>query len=247
MFERLMLPVNLANPSCFSKCRDDLRSMLSNYDVNLFPRPGQDHTSIFQVFEAFQNNSCHSQSLSQVFVCDGGCFKSRNALHLPGACEQSGWVNSARTVNFEYELTDASIQLFVDLQIAAKIRRGLTSRCDRCHGARTSSVLLLTPSPWLIIRIPPGVHPRPEISEVLEVRGETGLISYRLFGVVYYNSNHFVGVWANNDSSCWGYDGLARGGRPERLASAKPTTLRDYANCQIHIALYSFHGPTPIS
>ena len=127
MFDYLTIPTNTNDPTCFSKCRDDLRSMLSEYDGNFFPRPGQAPTSIIRVFEAFQTNSCRSQTLSQTLLCDGGCFEKRNALHLPGTCEQSGWANAVRSVNFEHGLSNAMIQLFVDLQIAAKTRRGLTS------------------------------------------------------------------------------------------------------------------------
>ena len=74
---------------------------------------------------------------------------------------------------------------------------------------------------------------------MLEIRGETGLMDYRLFGVAYYDSSHFVGTWKNKDSSHWGYDSLARGGQPERLGSADLTTHREYNGCEIHIALYA--------
>ena len=247
MFEYLEFPTNLTDPLCFSKCRDNLRLMLSDYNIDLFPRPGPQHTSIFRVFETFANSSCYSQTLSQTFVCSGGCSEMRDALYLPGACGQSGWTNAARTLDFEYTLSDATVQMFIDLQIGAKIRRGLTSPCDRCGGSRTSSVLLSNPSPWLIIRIPPNVRPRPQISEVLELRGVTGSMDYRLFGIVYYNGNHFIGAWTNEDGSCWGYDGLAHGGSPERLRSANLGMLREYNGCQVHIAVYSLCGSTPTS
>ena len=83
MFEYLEFPANLTNPSCFSECRDNLRSMLSEYDIGLFLRPGTSHTSILRVFEAFANNSCYSQTLSQAFICSGGCSETRDALYLP--------------------------------------------------------------------------------------------------------------------------------------------------------------------
>ena len=247
MFDCLMIPANLTDSSRFSKCRDDLRTMLSGYDAITFPRPGRDHTSIFQIFETFANNSSHSYTLSQVFTCSGGCSEIRNALFLPGACAQSNWTNAARRLGFEYGQNNASIQLFVDLQIAVKIRQGLTVRCQQCHGARTSSMVLMNPSPWLFVRIPPGVRPRPEPPQVLEIRGETGIISYRLSGIVYYNGDHFVGVWATKDGTCWGYDGLARGGHPVPLESADLPELREYSGCEIHIVLYSRECSTPSS
>ena len=121
MFEYLMIPANLSNPLYFSKCRDDLRSMLSVHDDHLFPRPSQEHMSIFQVFEVFENNSNHSQTLSQVFACDHGCFEKCNALHLPGTCQQSVWTNVARRVNLEYGLDNASIQIFIDCKLLRKL------------------------------------------------------------------------------------------------------------------------------
>jgi len=250
MFENLMLPENLSNPSSFAKYRDDLRSMLSRYNINMFPRPGREYTSIFEVFEAFVNNSHHSQTLVRIFVCDCGCFEMHSALHLPGACEQSVWTNAARVLNFEYTLTGASIQLFVDLQIAAKIRQGLASQCDQCGAARVPSIVLPNPSPWLFIRIPPNVFPRPEISTTLQIRGEAGLMNYQLFGIAYYDGNHFVGAWKAKDSSCWGYDGLARGGQPEQLGSADLARRQNYNGCETHIALYTLnlrHEHTPLS
>ena len=246
-FTYLMIPVNLTDPSCFSKCRDDLRSTLSDYDVTTFPRPGQAYTSIFKVFEAFANNSSHGYTLSQVFRCSSGCSEIRAAIYLPGVCSQSGWTNAARRVEFEYGHNRASIQLFLDLQIAAKVRRGLTARCEQCHGARTSSILLVNPSPWMFIKIPPGIRPRPEPLQILEIEGERGSVVYHLSGIVYYNSSHFVGVWANKDGSCWGYDGLAHGGRPEPLGSVNLSDLQEYSGCEIHIALYSYQPPTPLS
>ena len=247
MFEHLMIPANLTDSSCFSKCRDDLRAMLSDYDSAAFPRPGRDYTSIFQVFEAFANNSSYSYTLLQVFTCSGGCSKICDALHLPSACAQSSWTNAARRIRFEYRHSSASIQLFIDLQIAAKIKKGLTTRCEECHGARTSSIVLTNPSQWLFIRIPPGVQPRPEPPQVLEIRGEMGLMNYRLSGIVYYNGDHFVGVWANRNGLCWGYDGLAHGGRPRLLESADLTELREYSGCEIHIVLYSREQSTSLS
>ena len=247
MFEDLIVPANLIDSARFSKFRDDLRTMLSEYNVSMFPSPGRDHTSILQVFEAFANNSSHRYTLSQAFTCDGGCSETRDALHLPGVCAQSGWTNATRRLEFEYGHNRASIQLFLDLQIGAKIRRGLTTRCEQCHGARTSSVLLMNPSPWLFFRIPAGVQPRPEPPGMLEIRGETGFIEYRLSGIAYYNGNHFVGAWANKDGSCWGYDGLAHGGRPEPLRSVNLSELQEYSGCEIHIALYSCERPAPSS
>ena len=238
MFEHLIIPANLTSSQSFSECRDKLRGLLSQHDPLTFRPPGNSHTSIFQIFDAFANNSCHSQTLSQIFSCDGGCAKTSNALHLPGACQQSTWTNAARNVNLTYELNNASIQLFIDLQTAAKIRRGLSSACDQCHGTRTSLILLLSPSPWLFIRIPPDGHPQPEISEMLEIQGEMGTMSYQLFGIVYYDGGHFIGTWTNKDGSYWGYDGLAHGGRPERLGPTDLASLREYKGCEIHIALY---------
>jgi hypothetical protein len=130
MFEYLMIPANLTDPSHFSKCRDDLRTMLSDYDATTFPGPGRDHTSLFQVFEVFANNSSHNHTLSQLFTCGGGCSETHTTLHLPGICAQSSWTNAARRVGFEYGQNRASVQLFLDLQIAAKIRQGLTARCQ---------------------------------------------------------------------------------------------------------------------
>jgi hypothetical protein len=124
MFEYLMIPANLTDPSRFSKCRDDLRTMLSDYDATTFPGPGRDHTSLFQVFEVFANNSSHNHTLSQLFTCGGGCSETHTTLHLPGVCAQSSWTNAARRVGFEYGQNRASVQLFLDLQIAAKIRQG---------------------------------------------------------------------------------------------------------------------------
>ena len=220
--------------------------MLSNFDIGLFPRPGQDHTSIFQVFEAFANNSHRSQSLSQSLLCDCGRSEIRSILRLSGACGQSVWINAARRINFEYTLDNASVQLFIDLQIAAKIRQGLTSPCDECRDLRRSSVFLANPSPWFFIRIPPNVCPRPEISDILELRGDVGIMEYQLFGIVYYNGSHFVGAWADEDGSCWGYDGLTRGGHPEWLELANLAALRSYSGCKIHLVLYSLRGSTPI-
>lgn len=142
-------------------------------------------------------------------------------------------------MDFEYKLDSATTQLFIDLQIAAKIRQGLISRCNGCGCARTSSILLSSPSPWLFIYVLRCVRPQLEISEVLEIRGETGLMTYRLFGIVYYNGEHFVGIWADMGGPCWGFDGLAHGGRPERLGSAGLTMLREYNGCEIHITLYA--------
>jgi hypothetical protein len=70
---------------------------------------------------------------------------------------------------------------------------------------------------------------------------------YRLSGIVYYNGSHFVGAWSNKDGSCWGYDGLARGGRPEPLGSVNLPELQEYSGCEIHIVLYSSEGPAPPS
>lgn len=246
MFEYLMIPANLSDSSCFSKCRDDIRTMLSENDATAFPRPGRDYTSIFKVFEAFANNSSHSFGLSQVFTCSCGCSETRTALHLPYVCAQSSWTNAARCAEFEYGRSHASIQLFLDLQIAAKIRQGLTARCEKCHGARTSSILLTDPTPWLFIKVPPGVKPRPEPPLELEIRSNTGFLSYQLYGIVYYNGNHFVGVWTDNDGSCWGYDGLVRGGRPEPLGSVNLPELQEYSGCEIHIVLYSLGPRTPL-
>jgi hypothetical protein len=247
MFDYLLIPANLTDSSCFSKCRDDLRTMLSDYNATVFPRPGREYTSIVEVFEAFVNNSNHSNTLSQVFSCSGGCSEIRTVLHLPSVCAQSGWTNAARRVGFEYGQDHASIQLFLDLQIAAKIRQGLTTRCEKCHSARTSSIVLTNPSPWLFVRIPPGVRPCPEPPQVLEIRGRTSFVNYQLSGIVYYNGDHFVGAWTNKDGSCWGYDGLARGGRPEPLGSVNLSELREYSGCEIHIALYSYEDSAPVS
>ena len=248
MFEHLIIPTNAENTLCFSKYRDDLRSMLSDHDASIFRRPGGGHTSAFRVFEVFATHSSHSHTLSEIIVCGSGCLETRDTIPLSGACGQSNWTNAARRTNFEYGLSSASIQLFIDLQIAAKIRRGSVSQCDRCHGTRTLSVLLSNPPPWLFIRIPPRVHPRPEISPVLEIRSETGTVNYLLFGVVYYNGEHFVATWVDKDGSCWGHDGLAHGGRPERLESADLTTIQEYNGCAIHIALYALseHSRTPL-
>lgn len=213
-FEHVMLPSNLCDPVQFSRCRDDLRSMLSTYDARSFPAPGWEYTSILRIFEVFQSNLCYSQTLSQVLICESSCIKENNALHIPGASEQSGWTNATRTTSFEYYLNYTSIQLFIDLQIAAKIRWALNSLCNQCHSVCKPSVALLDSSPWLFIWIPPNVLPKPEISETLEIRGETEMINYQLFGVVYYNGNHFVGIWVSGNNSCWGYDGLAHGGKP---------------------------------
>ena len=82
---------------------------------------------------------------------------------------------------------------------------------------------------------------------MLELRGEMGTVDYRLFGIVYYNGSHFIGAWTNEDGSCWGYDGLAHGGSPERLRSANLGMLREYNGYQVHIVVYSLCGSTPSS
>ena len=70
------------------------------------------------------------------------------------------------------------------------------------------------------------------------------MMTYRLSGMIYYNGIHFTGICINKDGLSWGYDGLARGGRPERLRSVNLTAQRDYAGCDIHIVIYCLDSPT---
>jgi hypothetical protein len=68
LFEDLMTPVNFTDPQSFSKCRDDLRVLLSEHDARIFPPPGSLHTSICQIFEAFEMNCSRSVTMLQRFV-----------------------------------------------------------------------------------------------------------------------------------------------------------------------------------
>jgi len=237
-FEHLTISSNLTNTRKFCESRDELRKLLSQHDAGIFPPPGQRHTSVFRVFENFEKNSSRSFTLSQKFICSGGCLTERDILYLPNACSSGAWTNAARRTGFSCVLEDVSIQLFIDLQIAAKIQQGLRSRCDQCHHPRTSSVFLSNPSPWLFFLLPRNVQPHPQLPPALEIRGSAGMLTYRLSAVIYYNGTHFTSAWINKDATCWGHDGLARNGRPERLHSADLTRLQSYANCDPHIALY---------
>ena len=116
--EYLNMPANLANPQSFTECRDKLRNLLSDYDVDMFPPPGNHHTSINQVFDAFMKNSSYSVTLSLRFTSSAGCPVARNVLYLPNACSSGTWENAARRTDFLYTQL---IQLFIDLQISAKI------------------------------------------------------------------------------------------------------------------------------
>ena len=240
-FECLMTPANFSSTERFSECRDRLRTLLSQHDSELFSPSGERHTSIRQVFEILEKSSCRNFTLSQKFTCARGCESECNILHLPDACTSGNWTNTARRTGFVYRREEASIQLFIDLQIAAKIQRGRGSWCSRCQGSQTSQVHLRDPSPWLYFGIPPNVRPHPELPPTLEIRGDiTNMLTYRLSAVVYYNGQHFTGAWANRDTSCWGYDGLAHNGAPEQLCSVDLARLRSYAGCHRHIAIYSF-------
>ena len=239
MFEFLMLPDNLTNPLYFSQHRDTLRSMLSSHDSSSFPVAGREYTSILRIFEAFLGESCFSQMLSQELRCDCGHPEIRNSFNLAGSCSQSMWTNASASTDFQYELDHAPIQLFIDLHIAAKLRRAVTSECSQCHYIRAASIYLCSPSPWLFIEVPANVYPQQDVSENLEIRGETGPLRYKLFAIVYYNGSHFIGAWTNGNGSHWGYDGLANGGRPEQLQWTDLWSRRKYKECEIHIALYS--------
>lgn len=57
MFEDLIIPTDLTDLSCFSNCRDNLRTTLSEYDTVTFPRSSPGYTTIFKVFGAFASNS----------------------------------------------------------------------------------------------------------------------------------------------------------------------------------------------
>ena len=237
-FEYLTAPTNFTDPRSYAKCRDDLRDLLSEHDPLIFPRTGERHTSIYRVFGAFEENCSRSTTLVQRFSCSAGCSVEHDAIYLPNACNTGNWVNGARRADFSYTRGEASIQLFVDLQIGVKISQGLRSRCERCSGPRTSTILLPNPSPWLFFSLLPYTRPCPQPLPTLEIRGETGIMTYRLYAVIYYNGTHFTAVWANKDGSYWGYDGLARGGRPERLHSAGSAASRAHAGYDAHIALY---------
>jgi hypothetical protein len=246
-FDHLTAPANLTNPQSFSKSRDELRGLLSEYDARTFPPPGECHTSISEVFEAFEKNSSRSMTLLQRFACGADCLVEREVLYLPNACNSGNWINAARCTGFSYPLEEASIQLFIDLHISAKISRGLRSQCDLCHTSRTSLVFLPNPPSWLFFTLPPGVHPRPWVPPTLEIRGETHEMTYRLSAVIYYDGAHFTGVLTKMDGSCWGYDGLANGGRPERLHSAGSTTSRAYARYDAHVAIYGLDQSAALS
>lgn len=96
MFEHLNVSSNLTDPRSFSKCRDELRDELSRYDIHMFPPPGDRHTSIYQLFEAFTKNSSYSVTLLQRFTCSTGCPVTRDVLYLPNACGSGNWQNAAR-------------------------------------------------------------------------------------------------------------------------------------------------------
>lgn len=240
-FEQLLAPANLTDPQKFSECRDELRRRMSEYNASMFPPPGTSHTSIYDVFEAFEKNSHQNSTLLQKLTCRTGCSVERDILYLPGACSSGGWTNAARRAGFSYALEEASIQLFVDLQISAKISQGLSSPCSLCQTPLTSLVFLANPSPWLFFALLPGVCPRPQAPLTLEIRTEIGVITYRQSAMVYYDGRHFTGAWEKKDGSLWGYDGLARHGRPERLQSANLTALQDYAGGNKHIVLYALN------
>jgi hypothetical protein len=70
------------------------------------------------------------------------------------------------------------------------------------------------------------------------------MMTYRLSAVVYYDGTHFTCAWVNRNASCWGHDGLARNGRPERLHSADLTTMRNYAGGDPHVVLYDLEDST---
>ena len=239
-FMRLTIPSNLTNPQSFCKSRDELRGLLSQLDPHAFSPPGLRHTSIFQIFEAFEKNTDRNFMLQQNFTCTGGCQMQEEILYLPNACNSGGWMNAARRTNFSCTLDSVYLQLFVDLQIAAKIQQRHKSCCNKCHRPCASTrIFLHNPSPWLFFLLPTNVRPHPQPSPTLEIGSGTDVTTYHLFGVVYYNGMHFTSVWMNKDASCWGHDGLAHNGRPERLHSADLTTLRNYAGCDPHLVLYS--------
>ena len=243
-FKCLTTPSHLTNPQSFCESRDKLRSLLSQHDPRTFPPPGLCHTSVLQIFEAFAENSHWNLTLSQRFMCPTGCLAERKTIYLPRACNSSNWINAVRRTGFSCTLENVSIQLFVDLQIAAKIQQGQGSHCDQCDSPRTTSVFLANPSPWLFFHLPTNAHPHPQPSHTLEIRGTTDIMIYRLSAVVYYNSTHFTAVWVNKDASCWGHDGLAHNGKPERLYSRDLTTVRSYAGCDPHVVLYGLDCPT---
>ena len=246
-FEHLMEPANLTDPHSFSRCRDELRGRLFENDPQTFPPPGPHHTSICKIFEVFEMNSPRSFTLSQRFTCGTGCKMEREVVHLPNVCSSGNWANAARRVDFSYPLEEASIQLFVDLQIAAKIKQGFGSQCNLCNAPRTCSVFLPNTSPWLFFVLSPGVRPHPQVPPTLEINGEACIVTYRLSAMVYYDGTHFTGVWTNKDNSSWSYDGLARGGRPERLQPTDLTMEQDYTIRNAHVAIYSLDDFVPPS
>ena len=243
-FDRLMIPCNLINSQMFCESRDELRGLLSRHNPHSFPPPGLCHTSVFQIFETFEKNSDRNFTLSQRLTCTGGCSTEREILYLPNSCSSGGWTNAARRTGFSYPLNDASIQLFIDLQIAAKIQQGRMSGCNRCNRPCASFVFLPNPSSWLFFYLPQHLQPHPELSPTLEIRGNEGIMTYRVSAVIFYSGTHFTCVWTNNDASCWGHDGLAHNGRPERLHSVDLTTLRSYAGCDPHVVLYNLDRST---
>ena len=121
-FEHLANPANFSSTERFSKCRDKLQTLLSQHDPEVFPPPGEHYTSIRQVFEIFEKSSCRNFTLSQRFICTGGCESECDVLHLPNMCTTGNWTNAVTHTGFVYRPENASIQLFIDLQIAAKIQ-----------------------------------------------------------------------------------------------------------------------------
>ena len=169
-FEYLNTSTNLVNPQSFTKCRDKLRNLLSGYDVDTFPPPGNRHTSIKQVFDAFMKNSSYSVTLSQRFTCSAGCPVVCNVLYLPNACSSGNWENAARRTDFLYTQDEASIQLFIDLQISAKIVSGIRLQWNQCGGPHMPSVFLPRPSPWLFFCFPQCMSPPTGLSNTQNQR-----------------------------------------------------------------------------
>ena len=241
-FVCLTIPSNLTNPQSFCKSRDELRGLLSQHDPHAFPSPRLHHTSIFQIFEAFEKNSHCNFTLQQNFTCTGGCQIQHEILYLPNTCNSGGWMDAARRTGFSCMLDNVYLQLFLNLQIVVKIQQRRRSCCNQCQRpCASTSIFLCNPSLWLFFLLPPNIHPHPQPSSALEIGSGTDVTTYQLFAVVYYNNTHFTSIWMNNDASCWGHDGLARNGRPEQLHSTDLTTLQNYIGSNPHHVIYSLN------
>ncbi|KAG2124754.1 hypothetical protein BD769DRAFT_1669245 [Suillus cothurnatus] len=235
-----MSDANLFNQQLYDNHRDSFHDLLNAHDSAIFPCFGARMTAVSAVLE----HAC--PELNLCLWIDGQSMGNAGELNfcLPVYCAPFVCLGNSEAL--------LSLQVWLELWFTQQKDKLIRTHEDVLHdrddtfSSSTVEITMADVPPVLFFELGPSDLPTVVLSNSLDLPSGSGMVEYRLKGIIYGGGGHFTArLFAEH--GLWSYDGQVNDGRPcFEGQSIDLLHLRELDGCKAHLGIYALKSSNPI-